>query len=73
MNRLQALRECVYTQKTRTCTCYSVLLEAHPSADEGNILTEIYIITEFILLKECDLCLIQHPTVKSYTVLSIPV
>ncbi|XP_072391707.1 uncharacterized protein [Diabrotica undecimpunctata] len=35
MNRLQTLRECVYTQKTRTCTCYSVLLEAHAVADEG--------------------------------------
>ncbi|KAK9695714.1 hypothetical protein QE152_g32384 [Popillia japonica] len=35
MNRLQTLRECVYTQKTRTCTCYSVLIEAHASTDEG--------------------------------------
>lgn len=35
MNRLQTLRECVYTQKTRTCTCYSVLLEAHAATDEG--------------------------------------
>lgn len=35
MNRLQTLRECVYTQKTRTCTCYSVLLEAHASTEEG--------------------------------------
>ncbi|KAF5274127.1 hypothetical protein FQR65_LT04525 [Abscondita terminalis] len=35
MNRLQTLRECVYTQKTRTCTCYSVLLEAHAPTDEG--------------------------------------
>ncbi|XP_044739237.1 transcription factor mef2A isoform X2 [Chrysoperla carnea] len=35
MNRLQTLRECVYTQKTRTCTCYSVLLEAHAETDEG--------------------------------------
>ncbi|XP_017772507.1 PREDICTED: uncharacterized protein LOC108559667 isoform X2 [Nicrophorus vespilloides] len=35
MNRLQTLRECVYTQKTRTCTCYSVLLEAHSQTDEG--------------------------------------
>lgn len=35
MNRLQTLRECVYTQKTRTCTCYSVLLEAHANAEEG--------------------------------------
>ncbi|XP_019874075.2 uncharacterized protein LOC109602186 isoform X2 [Aethina tumida] len=35
MNRLQTLRECVYTQKTRTCTCYSVLLEAHANADDG--------------------------------------
>ncbi|KAK9886652.1 hypothetical protein WA026_017573 [Henosepilachna vigintioctopunctata] len=35
MNRLQTLRECVYTKKTRTCTCYSVLLEAQSQADEG--------------------------------------
>lgn len=35
MNRLQTLRECVYTQKTRTCTCYSVLLEAHTEPDES--------------------------------------
>ncbi|KAJ8925505.1 hypothetical protein NQ315_009344 [Exocentrus adspersus] len=35
MNRLQTLRECVYTQKTRTCTCYSVLLETHSNADDG--------------------------------------
>ncbi|KAL3288328.1 hypothetical protein HHI36_002776 [Cryptolaemus montrouzieri] len=35
MNRLQTLRECVYTKKTRTCTCYSVLLEAQSTADEG--------------------------------------
>ncbi|XP_057656834.1 uncharacterized protein LOC130894209 isoform X1 [Diorhabda carinulata] len=35
MNRLQTLRECVYTQKTKTCTCYSVLLEAHAATDEG--------------------------------------
>ncbi|KAJ8955808.1 hypothetical protein NQ318_005349 [Aromia moschata] len=38
MNRLQTLRECVYTQKTRTCTCYSVLLEAHATADDGTTL-----------------------------------
>ncbi|KAF7284916.1 hypothetical protein GWI33_017396 [Rhynchophorus ferrugineus] len=37
MNRLQTLRECVYTQKTRTCTCYSVLLEAHANADDGRL------------------------------------
>lgn len=36
MNRLQTLRECVYTQKTRTCTCYSVLLESHSATEEGN-------------------------------------
>ncbi|XP_060531708.1 uncharacterized protein LOC132705112 isoform X2 [Cylas formicarius] len=35
INRLQTLRECVYTQKTRTCTCYSVLLEAQSNADDG--------------------------------------
>nr|CAH7760227.1 unnamed protein product [Callosobruchus chinensis] len=35
MNRLQTLRECVYTQKTRTCTCYSVLLEAHATTDDA--------------------------------------
>lgn len=27
MSRLQALRECEYTQKTKTCTCYSVMIE----------------------------------------------
>ncbi|XP_053675135.1 uncharacterized protein LOC128725419 [Anopheles nili] len=27
MSRLQVLRECEYTQKTRTCTCYSVTAE----------------------------------------------
>ncbi|KAL1501181.1 hypothetical protein ABEB36_006561 [Hypothenemus hampei] len=36
MNRLQTLRECVYTQKTRTCTCYSVLLEAQSTSDDGS-------------------------------------
>ncbi|XP_050293859.1 uncharacterized protein LOC126734326 isoform X2 [Anthonomus grandis grandis] len=35
MNRLQTLRECVYTQKTRTCTCYSILLEAQSSTDDN--------------------------------------
>nr|XP_016934486.1 uncharacterized protein LOC108013250 isoform X1 [Drosophila suzukii] len=28
MSRLQALRECEYAQKTRTCTCYSDLIES---------------------------------------------
>uniref|UniRef100_A0A1B6DWH9 Uncharacterized protein n=1 Tax=Clastoptera arizonana TaxID=38151 RepID=A0A1B6DWH9_9HEMI len=36
MSRLQSLRECVYTLKTQTCTCYSVLLEsASERTDEG--------------------------------------
>ncbi|ERL83499.1 hypothetical protein D910_00521, partial [Dendroctonus ponderosae] len=35
MNRLQTLKECVYTQKTRSCTCYSVLLEAQSTGDDG--------------------------------------
>lgn len=36
MSRLQALRECEYTRKTRTCTCYSI--ETHAMQDEnGNI------------------------------------
>lgn len=36
MSRLQALRECEYTRKTRTCTCYSV--ETHTIQDEnGNL------------------------------------
>lgn len=36
MSRLQSLRECVYTVKTQTCTCYSVLLEsASERTDEG--------------------------------------
>ncbi|XP_017480456.1 PREDICTED: uncharacterized protein LOC108369778 isoform X2 [Rhagoletis zephyria] len=28
MSRLQALRECEYAQKTRTCTCYSDMIES---------------------------------------------
>ncbi|KAK7792155.1 hypothetical protein R5R35_007712 [Gryllus longicercus] len=37
MNRLQTLRECIYTQKTQTCTCYSALHEpaAPDRTDEG--------------------------------------
>ncbi|XP_073985184.1 uncharacterized protein isoform X1 [Rhodnius prolixus] len=36
MSRLQSLRECVYTTKTQTCTCYSMLLEsASERTDEG--------------------------------------
>lgn len=35
MNRLQTLKECVYTLKTRTCTCYSILLEAQSTNDDG--------------------------------------
>lgn len=34
MSRLQALRECEYTRKTRTCTCYSI--ETHAMQDDGN-------------------------------------
>uniref|UniRef100_A0A146KTR5 Uncharacterized protein n=1 Tax=Lygus hesperus TaxID=30085 RepID=A0A146KTR5_LYGHE len=36
MSRLQSLRECVYTLKTQTCTCYSMLLENESErTDEG--------------------------------------
>lgn len=36
MSRLQALRECEYTRKTRTCTCYS--METHTMQDDnGNL------------------------------------
>lgn len=36
MSRLQALRECQYTQKTRTCTCSSALSEVSgDDADDG--------------------------------------
>ncbi|XP_014245681.1 uncharacterized protein LOC106664478 isoform X2 [Cimex lectularius] len=36
MSRLQSLRECVYTTKTQTCTCYSMLLEsAADRTEEG--------------------------------------
>lgn len=31
LSRLQTLRQCEYTQKTRTCTCYTVVLD--PQAD----------------------------------------
>ncbi|XP_069685895.1 uncharacterized protein [Periplaneta americana] len=32
MNRLQMLRECVYTRMTQTCTCYPVPIESTPTA-----------------------------------------
>lgn len=35
MSRLQALRECEYTRKTRTCTCYSI--ETGSMQDDGII------------------------------------
>ncbi|KAL1132369.1 hypothetical protein AAG570_010324, partial [Ranatra chinensis] len=36
MSRLQSLRECVYTLRTHTCTCYSMLLDsASDRTDEG--------------------------------------
>lgn len=35
MSRLQALRECEYTRKTRTCTCYSI--ETGSLQDDGGI------------------------------------
>lgn len=34
MSRLQALRECEYTKKTRTCTCYAK--EKVALTDQGN-------------------------------------
>lgn len=42
MNRLQTLKECVYTVKTRTCTCYSILLEAQSTNDDGMILVTLF-------------------------------
>ncbi|XP_055686795.1 uncharacterized protein LOC129792087 isoform X2 [Lutzomyia longipalpis] len=36
MSRLQALRECEYQAKTRTCTCYSVVMDSQvEEVDEG--------------------------------------
>lgn len=35
MSRLQALRECQYTQKTRTCTCSSALSEVSTDEEDG--------------------------------------
>jgi len=32
MNRLQMLRECVYTRMTQTCTCFPVPVESTPPA-----------------------------------------
>ncbi|PNF28678.1 hypothetical protein B7P43_G07882 [Cryptotermes secundus] len=32
MNRLQMLRECVYTRMTQTCTCYPVPIDTTPTA-----------------------------------------
>lgn len=50
MNRLQSLRECVYTQKTQTCTCYSVVLEPvnNDQSEEGeNIISFFFSSTLF--------------------------
>lgn len=42
MSRLQALRECEYTQKTRTCTCYSVMIESQvEGVDEGKLFRNV--------------------------------
>ncbi|XP_058458800.1 uncharacterized protein LOC131435186 isoform X2 [Malaya genurostris] len=37
MSRLQVLRECEYTQKTRTCTCYSVTAEKQAEGIDDNV------------------------------------
>ncbi|XP_055608493.1 uncharacterized protein LOC129755835 isoform X2 [Uranotaenia lowii] len=37
MSRLQVLRECEYTQKTRTCTCYSVTAEKQAEGVDDNV------------------------------------
>ncbi|XP_065087854.1 uncharacterized protein LOC135709445 isoform X2 [Ochlerotatus camptorhynchus] len=37
MSRLQVLRECEYTQKTRTCTCYSVTAEKQAEGLDDNV------------------------------------
>ncbi|KAJ6643687.1 hypothetical protein Bhyg_08652 [Pseudolycoriella hygida] len=33
MSRLQALKECEYTKKTRTCTCYPIVNDPQQSDD----------------------------------------
>lgn len=75
MNRLQTLKECVYTVKTRTCTCYSILLEAQSTNDDGMILVTHCFSVRYSLmrLQECVTCLTQHQTVKSFMVPCIPV
>ncbi len=37
MSRLHAVRECEYTQKTRTCTCYSVMIESQIDGVEDGV------------------------------------
>ncbi|XP_038118767.1 uncharacterized protein LOC6036260 isoform X2 [Culex quinquefasciatus] len=37
MSRLQVLRECEYTQKTRTCTCYSVTADKQAEGVDDNV------------------------------------
>ncbi|XP_049540540.1 uncharacterized protein LOC125954370 isoform X2 [Anopheles darlingi] len=37
MSRLQVLRECEYTQKTRTCTCYSVTADKQPDGVDDSV------------------------------------
>ncbi|XP_075219523.1 uncharacterized protein LOC142323581 isoform X2 [Lycorma delicatula] len=38
MNRLQGLRQCIYTLKTQTCTCYTILLDSEAEhTDPGTV------------------------------------
>jgi len=45
MNRLQTLRECVYTQKSQACTCYSGLTQ-DPSitSEESELFIYVFIL-----------------------------
>lgn len=37
MSRLQSLRECEYTKKTRTCTCYPLESSSLPTDSDGSM------------------------------------
>lgn len=43
MNRLQTLRECYYTGKTKSCTCESVITEDDANPDDSEYFFNVYL------------------------------
>lgn len=60
MSRLQALKECEYTKKTRTCTCYPIVNDPQQSddgVDEGKSESFILLLYVFRMSYVMYICL----------------